>query len=127
VIEERTQVNYVTVNPNLRANVTDAIKYWERGRIFYNLILTAVVGIHFITGYPASKLQLSIDFALAIFLLAVVANVAYCAAYLADLFAQASGFRDFWRQYRWIVFAIGSAFAAIITHFIAAGMFPSNK
>lgn len=115
------------MNPNLRANVTDAIKYWERGRIFYNLILTAVVVIHFIAGYPGSKLQLSIDFALAIFLLAVVANVAYCAAYLADLFAQASGFRDLWRQYRWIVFAIGSAFAAIITHFIAAGMFPGNR
>jgi hypothetical protein len=114
------------VDPNLRANVTDAIKYWERGRIFYNLILTAVVVIHFIAGYPTSKSQLSIDFALAIFLLAVVANVAYCAAYLADLFAQASGFRDLWRQYRWIVLAIGCVFAAIITHFIAAGMFPRN-
>jgi len=116
----------VAVDPTLRANVTDAIKYWERGRILYNVVLTAVVVIHFIAGYPASKFQLSVDFALGIFLLAVVANVAYCAAYLVDLFAQASGFRDLWREYRWIVFAIGSIFAAIITHFIAAGMFPGN-
>ena len=108
---------------HLPTYATDAIKFWEPGRILYNLALAAVVIIHFIARYPASRAALSLDLALGTFLLAVIANVAYCAAYIVDLFAQASGFRNLWRQYRWIVLAIGTAFAAVITHFIAATMF----
>src|SRR5437667_7609807 len=107
----------------LRENATDAIKFWERARIFYNLVLIAVVVLHFIGGYPGSKAILSINFCLGLFLLAVAANIAYCAAYLVDLFAQASGFRELWQRYRWLLFAIGTTFAVIITHFIAIGMF----
>ena len=107
----------------LREYATDAIKFWERWRVLYNLALAAVVTIHFIAGYPASSSMLSLDLALGLFLLAVVANVAYCAAYLVDIFAQASGFRELWQQYRWFLFAIGTTFAAIITHFVAMGMF----
>jgi hypothetical protein len=107
--------------------VTDAIKFWERWRLAYNLVLAVIVIIHFAAGYPASKTVLTLDFALSLFLLAVVANIAYCAAYLADIFAQASGFRELWQRYRWLLFAIGTTFAAIITHFVAMGIFPSVK
>jgi hypothetical protein len=102
---------------------TDAIKFWERVRILYNLALAAVVVLHFVAGYPASKAVLSLDLCLRVFALAVVANAAYCTAYLVDLFAQASGFRGLWQRYRWLLFAIGTTFAAIITHFVATGMF----
>jgi len=107
----------------LRDYATDAIKFWEPRRVVYNLVLTAVVIIYFGIGYPASKALLSIDFLLGLFLLAVIANVAYCAAYLVDIFAQASGFRELWQRYRWLLFAIGTTFAAIITRFAAMGMF----
>jgi hypothetical protein len=112
---------------NLRDYVTDAIKFWERWRVVYNLALAAVVIIHFAAGYPGSRAILSLDLALGIFLLAVVANIAYCAAYIADIFAQASGFRELWHRYRWLLFAIGTTFAAIITHFVAAGMFHPGR
>jgi hypothetical protein len=78
---------------------------------------------HFGMHYPASKTVLSVDLALFLFLLAVLANVAYCAAYVVDIFAQSSGFRAVWFKYRWVVFAIGLLFAGIITHFVALGMF----
>jgi hypothetical protein len=103
--------------------VTDAIKFWERWRLVYNLVLAAIVIIHFGAGYPASKAVLTLDSALGLFLLAVVANIAYCAAYIADIFAQASGFRELWQRYRWLLFVIGTTFAAIITHFVATGVF----
>jgi hypothetical protein len=112
---------------NLREYVTDAIKFWERWRLVYNLALAAIVIIHFAAGYPASKAILSLDFVLGLFLLAVVANIAYCAAYIADIFAQASGFRELWQRYRWLLFVIGTTFAAIITHFVAMGMFHPGK
>lgn len=77
----------------LRDSFTDAIRFWEPRRLIYNLVLAAVVVAYFIIGYPASKTVLSLDFALGLFLLAVIANIAYCAAYLPDVFVQASGFR----------------------------------
>jgi len=111
---------------DLREFATDAIKFWEPWRLLYNLTLAAVVVIYFAIGYPLSRSVLSVDFCLGLFLLAVVANVAYCAAYIVDIFAQASGFRDVWRQYRKLLFLISTLFAAVITRFVAIGMFPSQ-
>jgi hypothetical protein len=107
----------------LREYATDAIKFWERGRVIYNIVLTAIVAAYFIAAYPSSKAMFSLDFVLSLFLLAVVANVVYCAAYVVDIFAQLSGFREIWRRCRWLLFAIGTTFAAIIARFIAMGMF----
>jgi len=109
---------------DVRDCFTNAISFWEPRRVVYNLVLTAVVVLCFVAGYPASKSALSLDFMLGLFILAVIANVAYCAAYLADVFVQASGFRDVWQSYRWVLFMIGTVFAAVITRFVAMGMFP---
>ena len=111
----------------LREYVTDAIKFWEPWRLLYNLTLAAIVIIYFAVGYPSSRATLTVDFCLGLFLMAVVANVAYCAAYIVDVFAQASGFREIWRRYRKLLFVIGTLFAAIITRFIAMGIFPGNR
>jgi len=108
---------------DLRAYATDAIKFWEPWRIAYNLVLAAIVIVYFALAYPVSKALLTVDFCLGLFLLAVIANVAYCAAYIVDIFAQSSGFRDVWQRSRKILLIIGTLFAAIITRFIAMGMF----
>jgi hypothetical protein len=102
---------------------TDAIRFWEPRRIIYNLALAGVVVAYFIAGYPGSKGVLSIDFALGLFLLAVAANICYCAAYLADVFVQASGFREVWQRVRWVLFVLGTLVAAIITRFMSLAMF----
>jgi|SRR5579864_6841947 hypothetical protein len=108
---------------SLRDSLTDAIRYWEPRRLTYNALLAAVVATYFVLDYPRSKTALSLDMALLLFLLGVLANVAYCAAYVVDLFAQASGFRDQWRTYRWILFSIGVLFAGVLTRFWAVGLF----
>src|SRR5438874_11297269 len=111
----------------LRDCATDAIRFWEPRRVLYNLVLATIVGIYFGITYPISRTMLTLDFCLGLFLLAVVANVAYCAAYIVDIFAQASGFREPWRRYRKILFVIGTLFATIITRFVATGMFSGNR
>src|SRR5215469_12446427 len=111
---------------DLRDYATDAIQFWKPRRIIYNLARAAIVILHFAIAYPASKAELSMDFCLGLFLLAVLASVAYCAANIGDIFAQASGFRDVWRRYRIALFVTGTLFAAIITRFTAMGMFPGN-
>jgi hypothetical protein len=109
----------------LRESITNAIGYWEPRRLVYNAVLAIIVLVYFGIGYPTSKALLSVNFGLSLFLLAVLANVAYCAAYVVDVFAQASSYRERWWKYRWIVFVVGMLFAGIITRFAALGMFPS--
>ncbi len=108
---------------NWRDYATEAIRFWEPWRLAYNLVLGAIVVMYLVINLSASKTMLSVDFCLGLFLLAVLANVAYCAAYVVDIFAQASGFREVWQRFRWLLFAIGTTFAAIITRFISMGMF----
>jgi hypothetical protein len=109
-----------------RESLTDAIRHWEPLRLAYNAVLAAIVLIYFWMGYPASKKSLSVDVILFIFLLAVLANVAYCAVNLIDVFAQSSGYREIWRKNRWVLFAIGLLFAGVLTRFWAAAMFSSS-
>jgi len=110
----------------LRNNVSSAIRFWEPLRLVYNAALAAIVLIYFVLGFPASKKTANFDGVLVLFLLAVVANVAYCAAYVVDVFVQASAYREIWGRARWILFAIGLVFAAILTRFVSVAMFLSS-
>jgi hypothetical protein len=114
-------------SPNLREAVSDAMRFWEPRRLVYNGVLSVVVLFYFLKGFPASKAILTLDAILGLFLLVVLANVAYCTAYLADVFAQWSSYRDLWRRFRWVLFAVGTLFAGILTRFIAIGIFWPNS
>jgi hypothetical protein len=106
----------------IREYTTEAIQYWEPRRIVYNLVLATIVGIYFfISG--RYRQPFSFNGFLLLVLLCVLANVAYCAAYPVDIFAQMSGFRERWRNLRWILFSIGLLFAAILTRFWSMGLF----
>jgi hypothetical protein len=119
----KTGVNLSAVQTvDLRENAGNAIRFWEHWRILYNLVLTVIVVLHFVAAYPASKQVLSMNFCLALFLLAVVANILYCTAYLPDIFVQASG-HELWQNFRWLLLVVGTTCAAIITHFVATAMF----
>ena len=111
----------------LRDYATDAIRWWEPKRIAYNVALVAVVGACFLVRLPVSKQTLTLDTLLFLVALAIFANVAYCAAYIVDVFVQISGFREQWRLYRWMLFLIGLSFAAILTRFQALGIFYSGS
>jgi len=97
-----------------------ALRYWERRRLPYNLVLLAVVLVHFYSSWPGSRAMLVPDGLLQFFVFAVLANVAYCAAYPVDLFVQFSGQRAGW--VRPAVWVTGTAFAAVIAHFITGSI-----
>jgi hypothetical protein len=106
---------------NVRHALTDAIRYWEPRRLIYNVVLAAVVGICFAWLGPGP--YSTTDTLLALFLLAVLANVAYCAAYIVDVPAQLSGFKPQWIKLRPALFLVGLAFAAILTRFLSRTIF----
>jgi len=107
----------------LRQAVSDAIGYWEPRRIAYNAVLALVVVAYFALNWPLSRTVVSFDSVFLLFVLAVLANICYCAAYLGDIFVQLSGFRQVWQNWRWLLFVIGLAFAAIITRWFAIVIF----
>ena len=108
---------------SLRETLGDAICYWELRRLAYNAVLAAIVLVVFMAGLPQSRGTLTVDLAQGLFILAVLANVAYCAAYPVDVFAQLSSLRGPWLRVRWLLFVVGLLFAGIITRFISEGIF----
>ena len=106
-----------------RDAITNAIRYWERKRIAYNAVLAAIVVAFFLVNFPNSMQRVTVGLVQGLFVLAVLANIAFCAVYLVDVFAQLSSFRETWLRRRWILFGIGLVFAAVITRFISQSMF----
>lgn len=101
----------------LREILTDAIRYWEPRRIPYNGILALVVLGWVAFTWPYFRGALTAESLLLLFILAVLANVCYCAAYLADTAIQYSAFRGIWRQWRWGLWLTGVLMAAALTYF----------
>jgi hypothetical protein len=95
-----------------RENITDALRFWETGRIYYNLALLTPVLL------AVNFAQAAFDFwvsALPFLIVAAIgANVLYCAAYPADLLIQSSGFREIWRRWRWALWALGTLLALVL-------------
>lgn len=114
-----------TLLERIREIITDSIRFWEPCRLLYNLLLGVIVTARFIVAWPHAKTTLSFDLFLFVFVLAVLANVCYTAAYLIDVFVQLSAFRAQRRIWRWIVFGVGSTFAGVLTYFFTAGFFGS--
>ena len=108
---------------DFRTLITDAIRYWEPRRALYNLALGAVVIVFYFLQLPHSKAALSVDLGLNVFILAVLANVAFSAAYLPDLAMQLSGYRDLWLKNRWFLLALGTTFGCAVASFFARAMF----
>jgi len=97
-----------------RTILDDAIRYWEPRRLGYNLVLTAVLigwlamtWLHFLAAFTLKSL-------LALFILAVLANAGYCAAYLVDVPMQSSSFREVWRRRRWLLWLTGTLFSTAL-------------
>jgi hypothetical protein len=126
-VEDRAQVPVDTPSVGFLARLSgfaaSGLRYWEPRRLIFNGVLALVVLGHFWFAWPDSKARLSLDLALGIFILAVLANIAFCAAYFADLFVQFAGLHAAWRWGRVVLLTVGTLFGATITHFFAKGMF----
>ena len=114
-----TEVSAVT----FREVLSNAIRYWEPRRLIYNGALLIVVVVAFVVGWPISKRAVAPESGLVIFILAVLANVAYCVAYVPDIAIQHSSFRNSWRRIRWLILLGGTLMACALTYLCVAGPF----
>ena len=124
----RTRGSSDPAPPPFRDLLSDAIRYWEPRRIWYNAFLALIVLGWAAFTWPHFRSAFTWASLLLLFVLAVLANVCYCAAYVADIPMQYSAFRDVWRRRRWGIWLVGLLFAGIITfYWIADEVYPFVK
>lgn len=93
----------------------DAARYWEPRRVVYNLALAAVFVAWLIWAPdfgPFTQGGL-----LALFALALIANVCYCAAYVVELAMRHASRRRVWQDRRWILWLAGTLFALALEYY----------
>ena len=100
----------------MRETTTDALRYWEPRRSLYNAVLATVVVGNFAMYSPASREIITARSLVGLFVLAISANACYCTAYIVDLYVQFSAFRPLWLRWRWLLLALGIAFAGVLAH-----------
>jgi hypothetical protein len=109
----------------LREVLGDAIRYWEARRIAYNLVLTVAVLAWMVSTWPHFRPALTLQSLLLLVILAALANLCYCAAYLADLAMQHSPFKRLWRHRRWALWFAGMVLALVLANYwIADEVYP---
>lgn len=95
----------------------DALRYWERRRIVYNLALALLALGWVVVTWPHFQPAFTLDSLGKLLVLALLANVCYTSAYLVDLPVQQTAFRDAWLRYRWMLFAAGMLLALLFAHY----------
>jgi hypothetical protein len=108
-----------------RGLLADAIRFWEPRRLVYNGVLTGVAVAWLVATWPHFRAALTPPSLLLLAVLALLANVCYCAAYLVDLPMQRSSFSTFWRRRRWALWLMGTLFAIVLANYwIADEIYP---
>jgi MFS family permease len=111
-----------------RGPFADAIRYWEPRRLAYNLILIAVTAAWVVATWPHFRPALTLSSIPPMVVLALLANVCYCAAYVADFAMLQSSFDSVWRRRRWILWSVGTIFAMVLaSYWIADEIYPDFR
>lgn len=103
----------------------DAVRFGEIRRLHYNLVLFAVVLTWLLATWPQFRPAFTLNSLLLLFVLALVANVCYCAAYLIDIPLQLSPLARRWRHRRWLLWTLGTALAVgLANYWISDEIYP---
>jgi len=103
----------------------EAARFWEPRRIWYNGALFVVVLLWLALTWPHFRPALTLEALGKMTVLALLANVCYCAAYLVEFFLQAVSSDVSRRRIRWAVWFAGMLFALLIENYwIADEIYP---
>ncbi|PYX67585.1 MAG: hypothetical protein DMG78_27370 [Acidobacteria bacterium] len=100
-----------------RAFLTDAIRFWEPRRLVYNFVLAVVVVVWIVASWPHFHPAFTLHSLLLLSVLAVLANVCYCAAYFVDIPMQSLSVGRALRRQRWGLWVMGTLFAILFENY----------
>ena len=103
-----------------KPSVANALRYWESRRLLYNAVLTTVAAGWVPLIWPHFRSVRLMDIPpgdthpvlMILIILAALANVCYCAAYLVDIPLQLT-FAT-WHKHRWGLLFTGTLFAILV-------------
>ena len=103
----------------------DAARFWERQRIWYDAVLCAFVVLWVGFTWPHFRPALNWVALGEMLVLALLANLCYCAGYVAELFMQPLFAQTYWRRIRWTAWVVGMLLAALLENYwIADEIYP---
>lgn len=103
----------------------DAAHFWEARRPWYNAALILVVGLWLVLTWPHFRPALNLVALGKMLVLALLANLCYCVAYVAEFFMQAALPTSFWRRLRWALWVLGMLIALVLENYwIADEIYP---
>jgi hypothetical protein len=108
----------MAASPIFREVLSNALAYWEKRRLLYNVVLLVIVVVMILLGQPESRSLLSFTGGMTLLTLAVAANIVYCAAYVPDIALQLSDYREGWLKRRKWLFWFGLVFAGLLTFWV---------
>jgi hypothetical protein len=103
--------------PPIRETLVDAARFWEPRRILYNLVLAAVTIAWFAHAWPNFRAEFTAQGIIPLSVLALIANLLYCAAYFIDIPMQLTPFNAIWKRRRWILWLAGMLLAFAMTNY----------
>ncbi|HXZ28817.1 MAG TPA: hypothetical protein VEG08_12565 [Terriglobales bacterium] len=109
----------------MKETVADALRFWEPRRVSYNLLLGVVVAGWVVLTWPHFR-PLFTPIALGqLAVFALIFNVCYCAAYLAELLFQDPPLQAGWRRWRGLLWVAGTVLAIVFQNYwIADEIYP---
>ena len=103
----------------------DAARFWEPRRLLYNLLLFAFVVLWVVKTWPHFRPAMTLQSLGTMTVLALLANVCYCAAYFAEILIQNVTSSAAWNRQRWVVWVVGTLLAILFENYwIADEIYP---
>lgn len=111
---------------SLRTQLAEAARFWEPRRLVYNFLLAGVVLIWLAASWPHFRSAIRLQGLLFLMVMALLANLCYCAAYFVDLPLQHSTLSAVWiRRLRWSIWVLGTLLAILSENYwIADEVYP---
>ena len=118
-------MSYSEIEPQCSGRTSRGDALLELGRLWYNAILFAIVLLWVVLSWPHFRPALNWADLGRMTILGLLANVCYCAAYVAEFFIQGALPAKFWRRARSVVWVTGMLLAIVITNYwIADEIYP---
>lgn len=105
--------------------LADAARFWEPRRLPYNLLLMGVVLVWVTKTWPHFRPAITLESLGILTVLALLANLCYCAAYAAEILIQNATSTVAWNRQRWGVWVVGTLLAILFENYwIADEIYP---
>lgn len=115
----------VAVAGSSRKGLADAARFWEPRRLLYNLLLLGVALVWVTKTWPHFRPAITLESLGILTVLALLANLCYCAAYLAEILIQNDTNTAAWNRQRWAVWILGTLLAILFENYwIADEIYP---